>query len=157
MKLPIVLILAAVALVAQTPATQSPNVARPSKGTDGATRRQDMVQRLTVRLHLTPDQQNQVKAIFGASREQAKALRAKMHEEREVLNKAVKSDSEQQIDQITHDNANVMAQIQAIHAKAMAKVYALLTPAQKADFDKTMTWRSNVMHRRHAGGGISHS
>jgi len=47
MKLPIVLILAAGALVAQTPATQSPNVARPSKGTDGAARRQDMVQRLT--------------------------------------------------------------------------------------------------------------
>jgi hypothetical protein len=40
MKLPIVLILAAGALVAQTPATHSPNVARPSKGTDGAARRE---------------------------------------------------------------------------------------------------------------------
>jgi Spy/CpxP family protein refolding chaperone len=116
-----------------------------------------MAQRLTRRLHLTPDQQSQVTAIFRQSHEQAKSLRAKMREEHMALSNAVKSDSEQQIDKITRQNADVMAQVQAIRAKAMAKVYALLTPAQKADFDKATTWRRNVMNRRHQARGTSRS
>jgi Spy/CpxP family protein refolding chaperone len=94
-----------------------------------------MVQRLSRRLNLTPDQQKQARAMFRDAFMQAKPLRAQMHQERASLNMAVKADSEQQIDQITHQNADVLAQLQAIHAKSMAKFYSILTPDQKARFD----------------------
>ena len=104
-----------------------------------------MMQRLSTRLNLTADQQQQAKAIFQQSRQQMKALAPKLKEERQSVAAAVKSDNEPQIDQVLQQNAPLNAQARAIHAKAMAKFYQLLTPDQKAKFDQG---RSRMrMHR----------
>ena len=146
MKLPIAVmtILSAGALLAQTPAAPPAhtnngapaNSAAPAHKHVSQTRAGWRMERLTNRLNLTADQQNQVKAIFKESREQTKSLQPKLHQEREALNAAVKSGSEQQIDQILTQNAQLNTQMRAAHVKAMAKVYALLTPEQKAKFDE---------------------
>jgi Spy/CpxP family protein refolding chaperone len=126
------------ALMAQTsaPPASNPSTPAPNARHFAKARGDEAVNRLTRRLSLTPDQQSQVKSIFAAARAQAKPLRAMMREERVSLHTAVKNDSEQQIDQITHQNADLLAKMQAVHAKAMAKVYAILTPEQKAKFEK---------------------
>ena len=93
-----------------------------------------MMQRMSARLNLTADQQQQAKAIFQQSREQMKALAPKLKEERQAVAVAVKADNEKQIDQIFKQDAGLNAQARAIHAKAMAKFYQILTPAQQAKF-----------------------
>jgi Spy/CpxP family protein refolding chaperone len=127
MKLPTALlsVLMASGLMAQPPAPA------PSSARSGG-----ILQSLTQRLDLTADQQARAKAIFADARQQAKALAPRLREERSALKAAVKSDAESQIDQITAKNAQLTAQIEAVHVKAMAKVYAMLTPDQKAKFDR---------------------
>jgi Spy/CpxP family protein refolding chaperone len=93
---------------------------------------------LTAGLNLTPDQQKQVRDIFGQSRPQMKALAPKFREERAAMAGAVKSDSENQIDQVAQQQAQLRAQMEAIHAKTLAKFYAILTPDQKAKVDQRM-------------------
>jgi Spy/CpxP family protein refolding chaperone len=105
----------------------------------------DMVGRLSMRLKLTPGQQNQAQAIFKQSRADAKSLSPNLRDERVALKAAVKTDNEAQIDQILQQNSQLNAQARAIHAKAMAKFYQILTPAQKAKFD-----RMGMRHRRAA-------
>jgi Spy/CpxP family protein refolding chaperone len=105
----------------------------------------DMVGRLSMRLKLTPDQQNQARAIFKQSRADAKSLSPKLRDERVALKTAVKTDNEAQIDQILQQDSQVNAQARAIRAKAMAKFYQILTPDQKAKFD-----RMGMRHRRAA-------
>ncbi len=95
-----------------------------------------MMQRLSKRLNLTADQQQQAKAIFQQARQQRMALAPKLKDEHQAMSAAVKSDNEQQIDQILQNNASLNAQARAIHAKAMAKFYQILTPEQKAQFDQ---------------------
>lgn len=95
----------------------------------------DMVARLSKRLSLTADQQNQARAIFKQARADAKALSPKLREERVALHAAVKSDNEPQIDRILNQDSQLNVQARAIHAKAMAKFYQILNPDQKAKFD----------------------
>jgi Spy/CpxP family protein refolding chaperone len=95
----------------------------------------DMVHRLSMRLKLTADQQNQARAIFKQSRADAKSLSPKLRNERVALRTAVKTDNEAQIDQILNQDSQLNAQARAIHAKAMAKFYQILSPEQKAKFD----------------------
>jgi len=94
-----------------------------------------MMQRLSEHLNLTPDQRQQVRAMFRDASAQTKPLRARLREERTSLAVAIKAGSEKQIDEITSQNADAVAKLQAIHAKTMAKVYTILTPDQKAKFD----------------------
>ncbi len=94
------------------------------------------MQRLSTRLNLTADQQQQAKAIFQQSREQMKSLQPQLKNEHQAISAAIKSDNEQQIDQVLQQNAQLNAQARAIHAKAMAKFYQILTPDQKAKFDQ---------------------
>jgi Spy/CpxP family protein refolding chaperone len=96
----------------------------------------DMVHRLAVRLSLTPDQQNQARAIFRQSRASVKMLAPKLRDERVALKTAVRTDNEVQIDRILQQDSQLNAQARAIHAKAMAKFYQILTPDQKAKFDQ---------------------
>ncbi|HEY1758513.1 MAG TPA: Spy/CpxP family protein refolding chaperone [Bryobacteraceae bacterium] len=136
MKLPMIAltILTAGVMSAQTTAPQQATT--PHRA--GAARQGQMLQRLTARLNLTPDQQAKAKVILKDSREQTKGLSANFREERKALNAAMKSDSEQQIDQIIQQNANLNSQMEAIHLKTIAKVYAILTPGQKAKFDERL-------------------
>ncbi len=69
----------------------------------------------------------------------------KLRDERVALKTAVKTDNEAQIDQILQQDSPLHAQARAIHAKAMAKFYQILTPDQKAKFD-----RMGMRHRRAA-------
>jgi len=161
MKLPISLLattlMAGGALMAQTPApAQTPVTPKHEEHANRGPRSERFVARLTKRLGLTSDQQNQVKAIFKESREQAKALAPKLREERMALREAVKSDSVQKIDQITQQNAQLNAQREAIHAKAMAKVYGILTPDQKAKFDQMSEHRA-VRHEHRAANSSAKS
>jgi Spy/CpxP family protein refolding chaperone len=144
MKLPIVLvpILAAMTLAAQTPAPAQDQTSAHRSKANARARRGMMLQRLTARFHLTPEQQNQARVIFKDSREQSKSLAAKLREERTALHAAVKSDAEQQIDQITQQDSATHAQIEAIRLKAMAKFYGILTPDQKAKFDTPRAHRA---------------
>ncbi len=103
-----------------------------------------MMQRLSTRLNLTADQQQQAKAIFQQSREQMKSLRPQLQQERQAISAAVKAGNEQQIDQILQQNAQLNAQARAIHAKAMAKFYQILTPDQKTKFDQRGHRKSNA-------------
>lgn len=96
-----------------------------------------MMQRLSSRLNLTPDQQNRAKAIFQQSRDEMRAISPQLKQEHQALSSAFKSDNEQQIDQILQKNAQVNTQAKAIHAKTMAKFYQILTPDQKAKFDQS--------------------
>ena len=102
------------------------------------------MQRLSRRLGLTADQQQQARAIFQQSRQDMKALQPKLKDEHQAIAAAVKSDNEKQIDQILQQDASLNAQARAIHAKAMAKFYQILTPDQKAKFDQGRTRRSNA-------------
>ncbi len=95
----------------------------------------DMVARLSTRLHLSPDQQNQARAIFKQARADAKALSPKLRNERVALRTAIKSDNEPQIDRILNQDSQLNVQARAIHAKAMAKFYQILNPDQKTRFD----------------------
>lgn len=140
-------VLMAGGLMAQKPSpADSPAQDHPARHAAAVNRSDWMVQRLTTRLGLTANQQARAKAIFADSRQQAKALAPQWREERSALKAAVKSDSESQIDQITAKNAQLTAQIEAVHVKAMAKVYSMLTPDQKAKFN-----RMDVRHGRRAG------
>ncbi len=96
----------------------------------------DMVTRLSARLNLAPDQQNQARTIFQQARADAKALSPKLRNERVALRTAIKSDNEPQIDRILNQDSQLNVQARAIHAKAMAKFYQTLNPDQKARFDK---------------------
>jgi Spy/CpxP family protein refolding chaperone len=125
-------------LAAQTAAPNQPAPASRAKHAHG-----DMVHRLAVRLNLTPDQQNQARAIFKQSRASAKMLAPKLRDERVALKTAVRTDNEGQVDQILNQDSQLNAQARAIHAKAMAKFYQILTPTQKAKFDH--------MSMRHTG------
>ena len=150
LKLPVMAlgVLTAGIMAAQTPAApQAPEAAQtqPRHHRKEAGNWQDRaVKRMTMRLSLSADQQAQVKTIFKDSREQNKALRAKFREERMALDAAVKADSEQQIDRITRENAKLNSEIAANRLKAVAKVYAILTPDQKAKFDKGFDRRMGV-------------
>jgi Spy/CpxP family protein refolding chaperone len=133
-------------LAAQTPATpQSAPASHARRAKTG------MVQRLSARLSLTPDQQNQARAIFKQSRADASAFAPKLREERVALKAAVKSDNEAQIDRILNQNSQLNTQARANHAKAMAKFYQILTPAQKAQFDKMGTHRMGRRPAHSAG------
>lgn len=129
------------ALMAQSGAPQSSTSPNPSVQEPGPTQRamragrHRMMQRLSERLNLTPDQRQQVRAMFSDASAQTKPLRARLHEERASLAVAIKAGSEKQIDEITYQNADALAKLQAIRAKTMAKVYSILTPDQKAKFD----------------------
>ena len=94
-----------------------------------------MVARLSRQLALTPDQQNQARAIFQQARTQRQSLAPQMKTEHQAMAAAIKSDNEAQIDQLTQQNAQLNSSARAIHAKAMAKFYATLTPDQKTKFD----------------------
>jgi Spy/CpxP family protein refolding chaperone len=133
MKYPMIFIslLTAGVLVAQTPAP-------PAAQNQTHVRRNTGMARLTAGLNLTPDQQKQVRDIFGQSRTQMKTLAPKFREERAAMAGAVKSDSENQIDQVAQQQAQLRAQMEAIHAKTLAKFYAILTPDQKAKVDQRM-------------------
>jgi len=128
-------------LAAQTTATTPQTAPKPHARRAHA----DMVHRLSMRLKLTQDQQNQARAIFKQSRADAKSLSPNLRDERMALKTAVKTDNEPQIDRILQQDSQVNAQARAIHAKAMAKFYQILTPDQKAKFD-----RMGMRHRRAA-------
>ena len=110
----------------------------------------DMVARLSTRLNLTADQQNQARAIFKQSRADVKALSPKLQNERMALRTAIKSDNEPQIDHILNQDSQLNVQARAIHAKAMAKFYQILNPDQKARFDK-MSAHTGMHHKQAAG------
>jgi len=136
---------------AQTSTANSANNAAP-KAPESHTRvhRRSMVDRLSERLSLTADQKMQVRGIFAESRSEVRKLRPQLREEHQALAAAVKSDSEPAIDQITRSHEHLNAEVEAIHAKTMAKVYALLTPDQKAKFDRGMPW---MRHGQRQEGG----
>lgn len=100
-----------------------------------------MVHRFAARLNLTPDQQNQAKAIFGKARADEKAFAPQLRQERVALRNAIKTDNESQIDQILKQDAQLNAQARAIHARAIAKFYQILSPAQKVQFDHPRSHR----------------
>ena len=106
-------------------------------------KREGMVQRMSARLNLSPDQQNQAKAIFKSAREQASAIAPKLREERVALREAVKTDNEGQIDRILNQNSQLNTQAREIHTKAVAKFYQILNPSQKAQFDQMAAHRWN--------------
>src|SRR5882724_6549512 len=127
--------LAICTLSAQTPApadqsTQATQARSHRKAPGGR-----MVARLSRQLSLTPDQQNQARAIFQEARTQQQSLAPKLKDERQAMSSAIKSDNEAQIDQLAQQNAQLNSSARAIHAKAMAKFYATLTPDQKTKFD----------------------
>lgn len=134
-------ILTAGAMVAQkTPETPAAPAA-PQQSVEGhhraAVNWQDrMVQRMTRRLNLTPDQQVQVKAILKNARQENKAFAPQLREERMALHSAIRSDSLAQIDRVTQQNSNVNEKAAANHLKAVAKIYSILNPDQKAKFDQ---------------------
>ena len=103
-----------------------------------------MMQRLSARLSLTADQQQQAKAIFQQSREQMKTLAPKLRAERQAVAAAIKAGNEQQIDQVMQQDAQLNAQARAIHAKSMAKFYQILNADQKARFDQHPSRRAHV-------------
>lgn len=118
--------------MAQTPApSDQTRQVRPHRRALGGM----MVNRLSKRLNLSPDQQSQARTIFQDARQQAQALKPKLQAERQAMSAAIKSDNEAQIDQLSQQNAQLNSSVRAIHAKAMAKFYATLTPDQKAKFD----------------------
>jgi Spy/CpxP family protein refolding chaperone len=108
-----------------------------------------MVARLTARLNLTPDQQNQARTIFQQARADAKALSPKLKNERVALRTAIKSDNEAQIDRILHQDSQLNVQARVIHAKAMAKFYQILNPDQKSRFDN-MSEHMGMRHHQAA-------
>jgi len=114
----------------------------------------DMVARLSARLNLTPDQQNQARTIFQQARADAKALSPKLKNERVALRTAIKSDNEAQIDRILNQDSQLIVQTRAIHAKAMAKFYQTLNPDQKARFDK-MSDHNRMRHHQAAAPSAS--
>ncbi len=132
-------LLMAGALVAQK-APASPPSAPPSSNAVQSHPRQAwqgrMIRRLTERLNLTADQQMRVKAIVKEAREQNQPMTAQLRDEHMALRNAVKTDSLSQIDRITQSNAGLNAKVEANHVKTMAKIYAILTPDQKAAFDR---------------------
>jgi Spy/CpxP family protein refolding chaperone len=141
-------------LMAQSSTSPNPSTQEPTqtqRSMKGG--RHHRMQRLSARLNLTPEQQQQVGAIFRDASAQQKPLRARLHEERASLTAAIKTDSEKQIDEITRRNADALAQMQAIHAKTMAKVYSILTPDQKAKFDTVYSrhTRTKGAHGQHNG------
>jgi Spy/CpxP family protein refolding chaperone len=118
---------------AQKPRATAKNTSVEHKGEDWQAR---FVQRLTARLNLTADQQSRVKSILRDARVENQDLHQKYIEERMALNAAVKSNATSQIERIVRENADLNTQMTIAHVKTMAKVYSVLTPEQKAKFDR---------------------
>jgi Spy/CpxP family protein refolding chaperone len=123
---------------------------QPAPSSHARRQHRDMVARLTARLNLTPDQQNQARAIFKQARADAKALSPKLRNEHMALQTAIKSDNEPQIDRILNQDSQLNAQARAIHAKAMAKFYQTLNADQKARFDKMAAHKGTSRHKASA-------
>ena len=128
---------AMVAQTAQTPASPAtePRTVHSTPRQSSQDWQGRVINRLTARYNLTPDQQTQVRAILKESREHNKALATQFREERMALVNAIKSDSLGQIDRITKQNVDMNTQMAANHMKTVARIYAILTPDQKAKFD----------------------
>ncbi|MFB3829392.1 MAG: Spy/CpxP family protein refolding chaperone [Bryobacteraceae bacterium] len=124
MGIPVAAALAAGMLFAQTPAPA------PHPGRAGH------LERMAQFLNLTPQQREQVKAIFEQARQSAAPIQQQLKQGRESIANAAKSGNDAAVDSAANAQGVLMGQLIATHAKAMGKVYQLLTPEQKQKADQ---------------------
>jgi len=111
--------------------------------------RQHGFAKMATALNLTPDQQNQTKAIFQESHKSARQVRLQLRQTRQDLKAAVASGDSNQIQQLASSEGTEMGQLAAIRATAMSKVYKILTPDQQQKF---MSMRQELRAQRRAKG-----
>ena len=90
--------------------------------------------KLTSALNLTPDQQNQTKAIFQESRQSSKQVRQQLRQTRKDMQAAITSGNTDQINQLAATQGGEMGQLSAIRATAVSKMFKILTPDQQQKF-----------------------
>lgn len=86
-------------------------------------------------LDLTDAQKTQAKTIFDNAAQSARTVMSAAPQ-RDALQTAIRNNDIVQIDQLTAAMAKAQGQAMAINAKAQAQFYLLLTPEQKAKYDK---------------------
>src|SRR5574340_184755 len=130
MGIPVAAALAAGMLFAQTPApAPPPGPGRHHQGQAGD--RTGHLDRMAQFLNLTPQQQEQVKAIFDQAKQSATPIQQQLKQGRETMFNAAKAGNDASVDSAATSQGVLIGQLMAIHAKAMGKVYQLLTPEQK--------------------------
>lgn len=92
------------------------------------------VERMARRLNLTDKQQDQVKAIIEASRNEHEALHEKMQNNREALREAMSSDNTASVRSLADQKGDLMADLTVLRAKDRSQIKAVLTPEQQEDF-----------------------
>jgi periplasmic protein CpxP/Spy len=104
----------------------------PGQMREGPGHRGDMVEMLTKKLNLTPDQVTQVKAINADSMTQARAVR---------------SDT-------SLSQADMRSKMMDIHKASQDKIRAILTDDQKTKYDAMQAeMKAKMQERRQQGGG----
>jgi Spy/CpxP family protein refolding chaperone len=127
--------LAAGMAFAQAPATGSQAPSGQQKMTRQE-RREEMQERLTRELNLTPAQQQQSKALFGKMRADAKPLREEMRRNHEAMETAIEANNTREIHNLAGKQATLVGQLMEMRANTMAKFYTTLTPEQKTKFQQ---------------------
>jgi Spy/CpxP family protein refolding chaperone len=105
-------------------------------------------QQMMKALNLTPEQQQQVKTIFGDARQKAQPIRQEMQQNREALHAAVKANNTAEIERLSAQQGNLKGKTLAIRSEAMAKFYATLTPEQRVKADQMHQQMQSRMRQR---------
>jgi Spy/CpxP family protein refolding chaperone len=97
----------------------------------------DQVKMLTHMLSLTPNQQEQVKALLEEKEPVSKPLVEQLKQASDALVSAQKAGApDADIDQLSRNMANISGEILALDAKAQSRIYSLLTPEQKQQLEQ---------------------
>jgi Spy/CpxP family protein refolding chaperone len=105
--------------------------------------------KMATALNLTPDQQNQTKAIFQESHKSARQVRQQLRQTRQELQAAVTAGNSDQIQQLSASQGTEMGQLTAIRSTAMSKVFKILTPDQQQKF---LSMKQDLRAARRAKG-----
>ena len=92
--------------------------------------------KISQKLNLTSEQQQEMQTTFRQARESAKPVREQLRTNRQALAAAIKADRTSDIRQLAIDRGKLLGQVTAIYGQSRAKFYQTLTPEQRAKADQ---------------------
>ena len=94
--------------------------------------RHQFAQRMSAALNLTPEQEQQAKAIFKSAREEARPVREQLRQDRKAVQSAIQAGKPvSEVQQLAKREGPALGEMAGMRATAFAKFYAILTPAQQ--------------------------
>ena len=114
-------------------------------------------EKMSSALNLTPQQQEQAKAIFHSEREAAKPVREQLRQERKEVRAAIESGKPAaEVQQLATREGKALGTMAGMHAAAFSKFYAMLNPDQRQKLNSLHEqWQQHRERRGEQGDGNS--